>query len=50
MQRSSVVLPQPDGPTTHMISLRLTASDNWWNATTAPSRNSLLAFSATIAG
>ena len=50
MQRSSVVLPQPDGPTTHMISLRLTSSDNWWNATTAPSRNSLLAFSAMIAG
>ena len=24
MQRSSVVLPQPDGPTTHMISLRRT--------------------------
>ncbi len=29
MQRNSVVLPQPDGPTTHMISLRLTASDSW---------------------
>ena len=32
-----------------MISLRLTANDIWWNATTAPSRNSLLAPSATIA-
>ena len=48
--RNSVVLPQPDGPTTHMISLRLTSSDSWWKATTVPSRNSLLAFSATIAG
>src|SRR6516165_2713032 len=50
MQRRNVVLPQPDGPTTHMISLRLTASDSWWKATTAPSRKSLLAPSATMAG
>src|SRR6516162_11220130 len=50
MQRRNVVLPQPEGPTTHMISLRLTASDSWWKATTAPSRKSLLAPSATMAG
>ena len=28
MQRSSVVLPQPDGPTTHMISSRRICSDS----------------------
>ncbi len=50
MQRTNVVLPQPEGPTTHMISLRRTASESWWKATTAPSRNSLLALSARIAG
>ena len=50
MQRSSVVLPQPDGPTTHMISFFAIANDSWRNATTAPSRNSFDAFSATIMG
>ena len=49
MQRSSVVLLQPDGPTTHAISLRLTSSDNWWNDHGAVEDN-LLAFSAMIAG
>ena len=28
IERSSVVLPQPEGPTTHMISSRLTASES----------------------
>src|SRR5262249_62071713 len=49
MQRSSVVLPQPLGPTTHRISWAVTARLSWWNATTVPSRNTLLAFSATMA-
>src|SRR5262249_48939436 len=48
--RRNVVLPQPDGPTTHRISCGLTASDSWRNATTAPSRKSLVAWRATIAG
>src|SRR6516225_3817079 len=48
--RRKVVLPQPDGPTTHRISCGLTASDSWRNATTAPSRKSLVAWRATIAG
>ena len=50
MQRSSVVLPQPLGPTMHMISSRRTASDNCRNATTVPSRNNLAALSATMTG
>ena len=50
MQRSSVVLPQPHGPTMHMISFVATARSSWRNATTVPSRNSFDAFSATIMG
>src|ERR1051325_2761974 len=48
MQRKSVVLPQPLGPTMQRISSRLTSSESWRNATTAPSRNSLPAPSATM--
>src|ERR1051326_5172687 len=48
MQRKSVVLPQPLGPTMQRISSRLISSESWRNATTAPSRNSLLAPSATM--
>src|SRR5882757_3621926 len=50
MQRRNVVLPQPLGPTMQRISSRLTVSDNWRNATTVPSRNSLDALSATMIG
>ena len=50
MQRSNVVLPQPLGPTMHMISCARMERDNCRKATTVPSRNSLAAFSATIAG
>src|SRR3569833_1214963 len=45
MQRSSVVLPHPLGPTMQRISSRLTSSDSWRNATTVPSRNSFDALS-----
>src|SRR5215470_11360916 len=50
MLRNNVVLPQPLGPTTHRISCARTARLSWWNATTVPSRNTLLAFSARMAG
>src|SRR3954462_2775342 len=50
MQRSSVVLPQPLGPTMQRISSRRTCSDNCRKATTVPSRNSFDAFSATMTG
>ena len=50
MQRRNVVLPQPLGPTMQMISSRCTASDSCRNATTAPSRNSFDALSATMMG
>ena len=43
MQRSSVVLPQPDGPTMQRTSLLLTFSSTLRKATTVPSRKSLLA-------
>src|SRR5205823_8593237 len=48
MQRSKVVLPQPEGPTIHRSSLLLTFSSMLRKATTVPSRKSLLAWSSTI--
>src|SRR5260221_3524391 len=48
MQRRNVVLPQPLGPTMQRISSRLMFSESCRNATTVPSRNSLLAPSATM--
>src|SRR5215813_2068698 len=48
MQRSNVVFPQPEGPTTQRTSLLLTFSSILRKATTVPSRKSLLAWSTTI--
>ena len=48
MQRNSVVLPQPLGPTMHSVSRSRTSRSSWRNAVTAPSRNSLLALAATM--
>src|SRR5215510_1505478 len=49
MQRRNVVLPQPLGPTMQRISCRRTSRVSWRNATTVPSRNSLLALREQIA-
>jgi hypothetical protein len=50
MQRRNVVLPQPLGPTMHMISSRFTASESCRKATTVPSRKSFDALPATMMG
>ena len=48
MQRSKVVLPQPEGPTTQTTSLLLIWRSTLRKATTDPSRKSLLARSTMI--
>src|SRR5262249_35865646 len=47
-QRSNVVLPQPDGPTTHNVSFGWMARSRFSNATTEPSRNVRVARSRRI--
>src|SRR3989442_3523821 len=49
-QRSSVVLPQPDGPTMHSVRLAGTSRLRSWKATTAPAENVRVARSRRILG